>query len=178
MFMDTRLKKGLIISLIVLLVLIIGALVLNSVLKNKLKSGLDNFSKTIKIQYQDVHVNALTGSVKIIQPKILVYEKTTNILVAEIESNELSINNLGYWNYFFNDKIKVETISIKQPKAIYHHNELVNIESSQKSHTDSFKEDIEIETVEIIDGDVEIFNVTNHSLMLKAEDINFKINAV
>ena len=85
MFMDTRLKKGLIISLIVLLVLIIGALVLNSVLKNKLKSELDNFSKTIKIQYQDVHVNALTGRVKINQPKILVYGKTTNAVVAQVE---------------------------------------------------------------------------------------------
>lgn len=176
--MDARLKKALIIGSVVLLVLIIGLLVLNSVLENKLKSKLNDFSKTIKIEYQDVDVNILVGRVKIVQPKILVNGKTTNNLVAQIELSELSINNLAYWNYLFKDKISIKNISIEQPKIIYHHNELVNIKSSQKSYADSFDEDIEIETIEIINGNIEIFNITNESLMLKAEDIHFEINSV
>src|SRR5690606_39172237 len=123
------------------------------------------------------HVNSLTGSVNIMQPKISVYGKTTHTIIAQLELNELSVKDLSYWNYLFNDKISVKNIVLKEPNVIYHHNDLVN-RKSQKSYKESFDETIEIETIEIINGHVEIFNVANESLMLKSEDIQFKINSV
>jgi hypothetical protein len=174
--MDKRLKIGLIIGASILMVLITGTLVVNFIIKNKLKEGLNNFSETIKIQYQDIHVNSLTGSMELIHPKISIYGKTAENILAQIELNELSINNFSYWDYFFNDKISIENISINEPKAIYHHNNLVNLKSSGKSFKDSFKKNIEIETIEIINGDVEIFDVANESLILKSENIHFKVN--
>lgn len=178
MIMDKRLKKGLIIGLSVIIVLIIGAVVANIIIKNKLKDGLNNISETIKIKYQDIHVNTLTGSVGLTHPKIFVYGKTTNKINVEIELNELSIGNVSYWDYIFNNKINIENISINTPKVIYNHNELANLESSENSFKDSFKKDIEIETIEIINGDVHIFNVANESLILKSEKINLKIHDV
>lgn len=174
--MDKRVKKGLIIGSSVIVLLIIGVLVVNSIIKSKLKEGLNNFSETIKIQYQDIHVSTLTGSVRLVQPIISVYGNTTKTTNAQIELEELSINNLSYWDYVFNDKIKVENILISEPKVIYHHNSLVNLKSSQKSYKDSFKKDIEIARVEVINGYVEVFNVANDSLILKSENIHFKVN--
>lgn len=176
--MDRRLKKGLITGLAVLSVLIIGSLVLNTVIENKLKARLAHISKTIKIQYQDINVNVLTGCVMIIQPKLWVYGKTTQEMIAQIELNELSINDISYWNYLFKDKIAIKNISFDKPKAIYHHNKLVNLESSQKSYTNALDNDVEIGAIEIINGDVGIFSVDKDSLMVKAKDVNFKINAV
>ncbi len=176
--MDKRFKKGLIIGASVLIVLIIGVLTANIIIKNKLKDALNNISETIKIQYQDIHVNALTGSVGLIHPKISVYGKTTDKISMEVELSELSINDVSYWDYIFNDKITIKNISINEPKAIYNHNELVNLKSSENSFKDSFKKDIEIETIEIVNGDVQIFNVANESLILKSEKINFKIHDV
>jgi len=176
--MDNKLKKGLIIGLSVIILLIIGIFVANSVIKNKLRDSLNNISETIKIQYQDIHVNTLTGSVELAHPKILVYGKTTSKINVEIELNELSINNISYWDYFFNDKISIENISINTPKVIYNHNELANLKASENSFKDSFKKDIEIETIEIINGDVEIFNISNESVILKSENIHLKVNDV
>lgn len=176
--MDKRLKKGLIIGLAVLLVLIIGALVLNTVIENKLKSRLTHVSETRKIQYQDISVNVLTGGVKVVQPKLWVYGKTTQELIAQIELNELSINNISYWDYLFKDKIAIKSILFHNPKVIYHHNELVNLKSSQESYSEVLDNDVEIETIEIINGAVEVFSVAKDSLMLKAKDIHLKINVI
>jgi len=94
--MDKRLKKGLIIGALIVLVLAIGVLVANSVVENKLKKALDNITETIKIRYQDIHVNSLTGSVNIMQPKISVYGKTTHTIIAQLELNEIVVKNLRY----------------------------------------------------------------------------------
>lgn len=174
--MDKRLKKILVISSIVLVVLIVCVLVINIFIENKLKTSLNNFSETIKIKYEDVHVNSLTGSLEIIQPKILVYGKTTHNVNVEIALNQLSVNSLSYWDYLFNDKISVENILLNEPNIIYHHNDLVDVKS-QKAFTD-FDKTIEVESVEIISGNVEIFNVADESLMLKSEAINFKISGI
>ncbi len=176
--MDKRLKKGLIIGASVAIVLVIGVLSFNFFIKNKLKNSLDNLSKIIKIQYQDIHVNTLTGSVALINPHIFIYGKTTHNMNAEIELKRISIINLSYWDYFFNDKISVENILLKEPKVIYNHNELVGLKSSQNSYKDAFKKNIDIESIEIANGNVQVFNVSNDSLLLKSEDVNFKVNTV
>ncbi|PKQ46545.1 hypothetical protein [Confluentibacter flavum] len=175
--MDKRLKKGYIIGLFVFVLLIISALTVNFIIKNKIKEGINNFSETIKIEYQDIHVNSLTGSVGLIDPKILVYGNTTNNINVQIELKELSINNLSYWDYFFNDIINVDNISLNQPKIIYHYNSLVNLKSSN-SYKDSFKKTIEIGTIEMFNGYLEVFNVANDSLILKSEAINGRVNTV
>ncbi|WP_111309473.1 hypothetical protein [Confluentibacter sediminis] len=176
--MDKKLKKGLIIGISVAIVLVIGILCLNFFIKNKLKNGLDNLSKTVKIQYQDIHVNTLTGSVALINPHIFIYGKATHNITAEIELKKIAISNLSYWDYFFNDKISVEDILLNDPKVIYNHNELVSLKSSQNSYKDDFKKNIDIETIEIVNGNVQVFNVSNDSLLLKSEDVNFKVNTI
>ncbi|MGE5943478.1 MAG: hypothetical protein ACM31G_03965 [Flavobacteriales bacterium] len=176
--MDKRFKKGLIIGSLVLLVLIIGALVANTVVKNKVKERLNNFSNTIKIKYQDINIGTLGGSMELKCPKISIYGKTTHNLNVGIELNELSINNVSYWDYLFNDKISIENMTLKEPKVIYYQNDEVTLKSYQNSYKDSFNETIEIETIEITEGDLEVFNVTNELLMLKSESINLKVNDV
>ncbi|WP_100615287.1 hypothetical protein [Confluentibacter citreus] len=176
--MDNRLKKGLVIGSLVLLILVIGALVANVIIKNRLKEGLNNFSETIKVEYQDIHVNSLNGSVGLIGPKISVLGKTTNKINVQIRLKELSINDFSYWDYFFNDKINVKSISFDQPQIIYHHNSLVNLKSSQDSFEGSFKKDVEIGAIKIINGHLSVFDVANDSLLLKSEEINARVNAV
>src|SRR5690606_12859469 len=176
--MYKRYRKGFIISLSVAIVFVIGVLLLNFFVKNKLKNSISHLSETVKITYQDINVNTLTGSVALISPKILIYGKTTHDINAKLELKKVSVSNLSYWDYLFNDKISIENILLSDPKAIYYHNDLVTLKSSRNSYKESFKKNIDIETFEIVNGNIEIFNVSNDSLMLKSEEINLKVTAV
>ncbi|WP_100613044.1 hypothetical protein [Confluentibacter lentus] len=176
--MDKRLKKGFIIGLFALIFFIISTLVINVIVKNKLVRGINNFSETIKIEYQGVHVNSLTGSVVLVHPKILVYGSTTSNINLQIELEKLSINNLSYWDYFFDDKINVKSISFDQPKTIYHHNSLVSLKSSRDSFDGASRKDIEIGAIKVINGHLSVFDLANDSLLLKSEEINARVNMV
>lgn len=176
--MKEKLKKRFFIGSLVLVLLLVGVLTTNAVVKHELKKRIDNFSETIKIDYQDIKVNVLTGSAELINPKISVYGKTTKAINAEIELKQLSINNLSYWDYFSNDKISLKNIILTQPKTVYHHNDLVDFKSYQNTYEQPFKKTVEIKAIEIIDGKVAVFDVANDSLLLKSEQMDFKANNI
>lgn len=176
--MDKRLKKGLIIVLILLILLVVVTIIANSIIKNKLKESLNHISETVHIQYDDIQVSVLKGSVKLLHPKILVYGKTTGNVNLEVDLNTLAINNLSYWNYLFNDKFAIKNISILEPKVIYHHNEMADFSATKCYNEASFDETIEIGAIQIMNAQLEIFNIANESTILKVEDFNLKVEAI
>mgnify|MGYP003665971558 CR=1 FL=1 len=174
--MNTGFKNKIIWVISVLAVLFAAILILNFSLKNKLKKMFDDLPKTVKIAYKDISVNVLSGHVGLTEPVVSVYGKTTNRINAKVALKSLDLNGFGYFDYFFNDKIGLDAIMINQPKITYFHNDAVKSNSYLDAFGSGLKQAVEIESIQIKDGNIEIYKVSKDSLMLKSEAIDFNIS--
>jgi|10_taG_2_1085330.scaffolds.fasta_scaffold22397_2 hypothetical protein len=173
---SNKLKRILLIIIGVVTLLFLSVLGLDYFFKKKLKEQINQVPESVKIQYEDIKVNSLKGSIDLVKPLISIYEKTTHKITIQIELKHFSVVNLSYWNYLFNDKITLYNIFFSQPKITYYHN------NASKFHEDKFIKDlkqiIQIEFLQIQDAHVKIYDISNDSLLLKTENLNLRINTI
>lgn len=134
--------------------------------------------ENVKIQYESIEVNSLKGSVNLVKPIISVYEKTTYEINTQIELDHLSVDGFSYWNYLFNNKIILGDILFSRPKITSYLNDKVKSRLYKDEFIKGLKQIIQIESIEIQDAHVEVYDDSDDSLLLKSENLNFKIDAV
>ncbi|SFZ91770.1 hypothetical protein SAMN05428642_102309 [Flaviramulus basaltis] len=176
--MNKRLKKTLVIIVGLIVFLFFGVLIINNVIENKLQNQLENISENVEIKYENIKVNSLKGSVNISKPLISVYGKTTHKKNALVELEYFLVGSFSYWDYFFNDKITIGNVIFDEPNITYHHNDSVSSKSYNEVLKNKLNQIIQIESIQINNGNVEVYNVSNDSLILKSENLNFNINAI
>ena len=175
--MNKKAKKIVLIIVGIAVVLFLGLLGLNYFLENKLKKQIAKAPDHLKIQYENLSVNALSGNVKLIKPRISIYEEKTKKITATVALEKFSVAGFSYFNYLFQDKIAVDDIIFNQAKITYYKNEAPK-EDSSKNVFDKLKQIVQIESIELKDAFVSIYDGSNDSLMLKSDNLNFKIDAI
>lgn len=173
--MNSKLKKRLIWFAGVLVLLIALLFGVNYKLKNELKAGLQNLSDTIKVDYKDVSLNILTGFVNIKESTVTVYGKTTDSINLKVDFQDLSVSGVSYWSYLVNNKIAVDDIVLSKPQVTYFHNDLVEKSSYNNSFKSNLKQDVEIGSIQVKDGELRMYKASNDSLLLKTEAIQCHI---
>ncbi|MEP3836377.1 MAG: hypothetical protein ABJM36_01965 [Algibacter sp.] len=176
--MNSKLKKRLIWIVGVLVLLFITGFVVNYKLKNKLKIGLQHLSENIKVDYKDLCLNMLTGNVELKESTVTIYGKTTDSVNLKVEIQDLSILGFSYWCYFINGKIALNQIVLTQPNITYFHNPLVENRSYNNIYKSPLKQDLEIGRIDVMDGELGMYNASNDSLLLKTEAIQFNIKNI
>lgn len=157
--------------------LLVGFYGLNYFIESEIKEQLNLTSENVKIKYEAIHVNSLSGNLSLVKPYVSIIEKTTNKLSAKIELDDISINSFSYWNYFINDKIQLDNILISQPKVTYYHFDKEKANSSNEFFK-KINNIVEIKLIEIQNAHVEIYDASNNSLILKSEKLNFKVKEI
>lgn len=175
--MNKKAKKIVLIIVGSILVLFLGLLGLNYFLENKLKKQLSEASENYKIQYEAIAVNALTGNVKVIQPRISIYEEKTKKLTATVALEKFSVEGFSYFNYLFQDKISVDDIIFNQAKITYYKNETPKDESSNNIF-EKLKQIVQIESIELKEAFITMYDGSNDSLILKSDNLNLKFVAI
>lgn len=176
--MNLKSKKWLIWFVAVVALLFIAVFAINFSLKKKLETKLKQFSETVQIHYKDIALNVLTGNLELIEPQIKVYGKTTDSINLKVNLQTLTIDGFSYWTYFTNDKINVDKILFKEPHITYYHNNLVKHKTYKETLATGFKHAIEIESVQIINGKLEVYQASNSALLLETNALHFKIEDV
>ena len=164
--MNKKAKKIVLIIVGSILVLFLGLLGLNYFLENKLKKQLSEASENYKIQYEAIAVNALTGNVKVIQPRISIYEEKTKKLTATVALEKFSVEGFSYFNYLLKDKISVDDIIFNQAKITYYKNETPKDDSSNNIF-EKLKQIVQIESIELKEAFITMYDGSNDSLILK-----------
>lgn len=175
--MNKKAKKIVLIIVGSILVLFLGLLGLNYFLENKLKKQLSEASENYKIQYEAIAVNALTGNVKVIQPRISIYEEKTKKLTATVALEKFSVEGFSYFNYLFQDKISVDDIIFNQAKITYYKNETPKDESSNNIF-EKLKQIVQIESIELKEAFITMYDGSNDSLILKSDNLNLNIDVI
>jgi flagellar basal body-associated protein FliL len=175
--MNKKTKKIVLIIIGVAMVLFLGLLGLNYFIENKLKKQISEAPEHFKIQYEAIAVNALSGNVEVSKPTISVYEEKTKKLTATVVLEKFSVAGFSYFNYLLKDKISIDDIIFNQAKITYYKNE-PSEEDSSKSIFEKLKQIVEIESIELKEAFVTMYDGSNDSLILKSDDLNFKFDAI
>lgn len=101
-------KKTLQIVGIILLIIGMGYLVLNFVIKGKVKAALDKEAHRGKLNYTALHYDVFNNTFRV--DSLNLYPRHDTIRVAHI-----AVQGLGYWAYLTKNTIKLGKISIDRP---------------------------------------------------------------
>ncbi|MGJ8593240.1 MAG: hypothetical protein ACSHXF_11870 [Aquaticitalea sp.] len=175
--MSKPIKIILIVVASILILGVVGALVVDSIVKSKVVNYLNNqLPENVELSYESIEVSTWSGRVVLVSPKIKNIGKSTGKLNAKLDLDSLVVDGFGYWDYLMNDKISVESIEFRQPNLIYYHNPLVSKSEYKYSKLEKLKQDISIQRINIQKGEVSVRNLESDSLMLKTE--NFTANVM
>ncbi len=133
------------IGLAVLLGLVFFA---NKMLKQKIKAGIEQELINSNVEYKDISVDFISGSSVVSSPKL-------KLGSATISSEELSVIDLDYKEYFSNNKIVFDRIVFKKPEILITQSDTLKNPKKENSKKE-FKEDIKIRHLVIQDGHLKI----------------------
>ena len=133
--MGARLKKTIIILIVVIIAAGIAVPISNVFIKNKIASALKKLPNHVKVQVDDISVNALSGSISLKGLDVTVLGKTTGNENLKVKLNSVFINDLSYKDYLFNKKISIDNIEVNQPQITYYHD---SVEKKKENSQDSF----------------------------------------
>lgn len=176
--MKIKKEKALLIVVIVAVILLGGLLIANIIAKNKIEKKINNLSNNIKVEYESINLNIITGNAKLIKPLITIYGKTTGDTNALVKLTDIELDNFSFWNYFFDDLIHIEAIVINNPNVTYFHNNLVKSEDYKNTFKSYLKNNIEVGVLKVLNGETKVYNISNDSLLFKTGAVNFKMNDI
>jgi len=136
--------KILLYAFIGLAVLLGGVFFANKMLKQKIKAGIEKELINSNVEYKDISVDFISGSSVVTSPKL-------KLGSATISSEELSVIDLDYKEYFSNNKIVFDRIIFKKPEIHIIQSDTLKDPDKENSRKD-FKEDIKIRHLVIQEG--------------------------
>lgn len=160
------------------LVFVLFTIIANYVLKQKLTNAINGLPDTVKVDYADLDIGIWSGNLEISSPNIVVYGETTQKTLLNLTLKTITIKDIGYWDYLFNDKISVSAILADQLVAQYSHNPNVKNKSYERGFLDNIKPLVQVDKIAVTNADVLVTNYQTDSLLLSLPKFNFEIEAL
>ncbi|CAM4213841.1 DUF748 domain-containing protein [Gillisia hiemivivida] len=120
----------------------------NKIVKQKIKAGIEQELLNSNVEYKDISVDIISGSSVVSSPKL-------KLGSATISSEELSVIDLDYKEYFSNNKIVFDRIVFKKPEIHITQSDTLKDPDKENSKK-GFKEDIKIRHLVIQEGHLKI----------------------
>lgn len=152
---------------IISLLLIIGYIILHFVVRNKVKSFLEEQKEENKLSYSDYSINLINGSASIDSVSVEINED-------KFSAEKIKLKRVGYLAYLFKDKISVNELSVEKPTIELQQNKQEKEEESDAD--DSFDKDIKIKSFSIAQADLSLLNGEHEQLRLK--NYNLKLSGI
>ncbi|WP_179353706.1 hypothetical protein [Winogradskyella vidalii] len=173
--MKQRHKKIGIIIVVIIVFIAILTFVANYFIEQKIKTTIDDLPESVKIDYAEVDAAVWRGNIKLLSPTITVTGETTNKIILDAKLKAIEINDVGYWDFIFNDKIAIEALVVNELVAKYKHNSVVKNDDYQSSFLDKIKQIVYAEKITINQADILITNYDTDSLILSVPKFNFEV---
>lgn len=132
------------IVLMVVLSLIGVVFISNFFLKKELKESMGHQLKGASVDYGEISVSIFKNYVRVSQPK-------WKIGKYSIQTDEILIKDLSYYDYFFNRKIVIGGIDISKPEVIFNKNKPIE-GTSKKNNNLHFEKEIVVKRFNIYGG--------------------------
>jgi hypothetical protein len=183
-------------SIVGALILIIGiaAIYLSSqwkpLLSEKIKEGVHNGSKGLyQIDFKDIHLNLLTGSVVLdtitLTPDTLAYNKLKLIKQApthifRVRLNHLKLSRVGILTAYFKKQIKMDAIILDHPSIDIVYQKVPRRVDTNKNNSTLYQQiakslkSIQVDNIKVIDADFDYYNGPKKLNAIKHLTVNVK----
>jgi len=176
--MNAKTKKIFYIVGIIALVLIILYFSANFFAKQKLNSAVEKLPDHIVLIYDSADIDIIQGNVRLLKPIFKMEGKTTGKTNLEVELDQLSIDNFGYWDFLVNDTISVEAINVVKPRLRYYKDNNAKANKGKTSNDKLLKKGILVKQLNIKDGSVKMISRQTDSTVLKTEGVNLVLSQI
>lgn len=160
---------------IVILFFVVCDCILNSKLENYLKNSLP---KTVQVDYKDLLVSTRKGEITLTNASVVKKGENTDITYLQLSVDTLLIEDVSYWDYFFNDKISIDNVFVKHPKVIYKYNDQADFKASSMAKSSTFDLDVDVERFSIKQGNAQVFEVETDSLLFKVDNVALQLEQI
>ncbi len=152
--------------------------VANWQVEKKIGQTLNQLPDHIKLSYSDLDVNVLFGNITLKSPKCEVFGKTTGEMISQVHIDNISIEDLSYWDYLFNKKISVERLLVQSPVVKYIKNDKVKQADFKGEIMGRITQNIEIGQVLLQKSDILVVRKEDDSLVFSSPDFNLKVDVL
>ena len=161
------------------LVVTIGIIVANSVIKSKLEKFIDEeLPENMEGTYTDLSVHLLNGSVLLTNPSLKVRNIEDRINHTFINVKELRISGVSYWRYLVKNEIHIGKIVLENPELIYYKDRKQPITDTLPKDASEINKPIFLDLLQIDNGKLTIYETGKDSTKLYTKDFFVKISGV
>ncbi len=176
--MNRKAKKSIFVIGGILLILVIGFFIIDYVAHQKVETAIKKLPSHIQLQYEDLDISILGGNLTLSKPLLTVKGKITGETNAQIELNSVALNDFSYWTYLRSDEVSIESLTFKEPKITYFHNEKVKDSSYDSSIKNKLKQSFRIGEIKVENATAEVFNIENDSLIFKTDSFYLDLKEI
>ncbi|WP_053991251.1 hypothetical protein [Mangrovimonas sp. TPBH4] len=177
--MGKRKKIKLIVLLAVVVLVVFGVSVANSVVKIKVENYLStSLPETLKLKYSNLDLNLWNGAATLEGVELQSFHESTNEQLLKVNLESLSIKNIGYWSYLFNDNIDIGQIQLNRPQLTYFSFQNQDSLKGEQKSPKKFKYKFNLKKLDIDKGEVGIVNAETDSVVLHIANLDFDLDKV
>ena len=170
-------KKILIGSLLIAIVVIAGVFITQNLLINKIESSLKTkLPKDIQVSYSDLKLNLFIGEITVSNLKVVKSMDSVSQNKLQCIAKQLQISNMKYLKYLFNKQIKFGELKVNEPIIDYYKQELDTLKDLKENRKSKINELIYIDNFKIVNGEATIYNTETDSLQLQTNGLNIIIS--
>jgi hypothetical protein len=177
--MGKRFRKLVFIILAIGAVFIIGAISINSILKNKLEKFIqERLPENMARSYDDITVGSFGGSLVVTNASLIIKNSEDSVKHTFINVEKLKISDISYWDYLFNDEIHVEAISLENPKIVHYKDRQKSSKDTVRRAVARIYKPIFVDRVQIKNTRLVIYEKGKDSIKIYATGLTVEVGGI
>ncbi|MDO6598145.1 hypothetical protein Q4512_14575 [Oceanihabitans sp. 2_MG-2023] len=166
-------------SKITISILLVGVLGCFFFLQNKFKTEViqaiyTKLPKNIKLEYANIQVNVITGTIDMDYLNLKVLNSDKNIR-ATVHANHLKVDGFKLWQFVFNKKVVIDNVVFSEPKAEYFTHSNEQFQKRKNIGDDKWDKTVTIHNISIVNGDIQVKDANSNRVFTSAKAFNFKL---
>lgn len=129
----------------------------------------------VQLEYKMIDVNVLTGTVGLKDVVLDFYDRDSLLLNTKVKMNAISLEGLGYWDYLFHKKIKVQRLLLDAPAVRYYPYRILPQRENEPKGVVNLLKSIEVKKLSVKNGRLDLLQQGEDSIGVRVRDVNFYV---
>lgn len=160
-------------------ILIVGSIFVNNLLKNKLETFIqERLPENMIRAYEDITVDTFDGSLSISNASLIIKNNEDSVEHTFINVQKLKISDVSYWDYLFNDEIHVGSISLESPTIAYYQDRQIPSKDTVRKAVATIYKPIIVDHVKINNTKFVIYEKGEDSTKVYTNGLTVELNGI
>lgn len=156
----------------------IGYFKADDIVKRQLEKTIKTLPKSIQLNYANLSVDVLEGTLAVKKPELIITEEAKNTLSFHVKLQDFILKDVSFWDYLVHNSIHLTDLILQDSEVVYIKNDSIPETSTAKPSNKSLKEfnkSVKIDKFNLSNAKVTIFQNSKDSIYLQTEGVNFAV---